>query len=189
MIRMVCSAIIVLTPIAGAMILAAASANLPGLAKAREPLEAQVVTVTLVLIPLLLLLVLRARRAHRVRWWRGRYGFEPPATVERLASTGESVVAAGFTLGLVYLAATALDIVPVPASGSWGMAQSLFCYVPLVCCALVARYYWIKRTAFESNIVGLLDLRHRPCMNCGYDLTPGNLERCPECGTPRENPR
>lgn len=109
--------------------------------------------------------------------------------VETLATTGEAVVAAGFTAGLAYLAATALDMVPLPAGGRWGIARAILGYVPLVCCALVARFYWIKRAAIESNIVGLLDRRHRPCMTCGYDLTPGNLERCPECGTPRENPR
>ncbi|GMU83113.1 MAG: hypothetical protein AMXMBFR47_29840 [Planctomycetota bacterium] len=189
MIRMVCSAIIVLTPIAGAMILAAASANLPGLAKAREPLEARVVTITLIVIPLLTLLLLRARRTHRRRWWKGRYGFEPPPLIERLAATGESVVAGSFALGLIFLAANALDLVPVSAGGNWGVVLSNLWYVPLICCPWLARYYWIKKDALESTIVGLLERRHRPCMTCGYDLTPGNLERCPECGTPRENPR
>lgn len=83
------------------------------------------------------------------------------------------------------------SVIPV-LLGLFGMRTfeiATFVLLPMLVLGLLGRQFRSKARELDSTISDLLAKHHRPCMTCGYDLTPGNLERCPECGTPRENPR
>ncbi|MCC6359779.1 MAG: hypothetical protein IT450_13625 [Phycisphaerales bacterium] len=118
--------------------------------------------------------------------WKHAYGFTTPVCVEAFHAKADRLGVTVLTAFVGYIPIThfwpAMGIESTP-----GPHHVVF----LIWGGLAGLAYYYRRRAkhVAAEIKALLDRRHRPCMTCGYDLTPGNLERCPECGAPRENPR
>lgn len=137
-------------------------------------------------LPVFFVLQERSWREKRNSEWKHVHGFSTPACVEALHVKADRSGVIVLTAFVGYIPIThswpAMNIESTPGPHHvlfliWGGLAGL------------AYYYRSRAKHFATQIKALLARHHRPCMTCGYDLTPGNLERCPECGTPRENPR
>lgn len=104
--------------------------------------------------------------------------------VDQWESTREAIFAAEVVAPMFWIIPVTLGLL---AARTYEVA--VYVFLLMLVFGLLARRYRAKAADLSRTIVELLEQHHRPCMTCGYDLTPGNLERCPECGTPRENPR
>lgn len=138
------------------------------------------------IMPFYLLLKERSLREARTAEWRRDFGFRTPTCVEKLQGGADRLQLAGAVAIIGFMPVSLLwpsmDVARTP--GPY--------FVLFAACAMAASSaYLFRRRAKQAadEIRAVLVRRHRPCMTCGYDLTPGNLERRPECGTPRENPR
>lgn len=184
MIRRICLAVVFAAPLTGIGCLFAAVYEIAPFQRLREQHIAVVVVATLLLTPLFALASVYWAAHHRRRQWRVRHGLEPPQRVDRWESTREAIFAAEVVVPMY-------SVIPV-LLGLFGMRTfeiATFVLLPMLVLGLLGRQFRSKARELDSTISDLLAKHHRPCMTCGYDLTPGNLERCPECGTPRENPR
>lgn len=184
MIRRICLAIVLAAPIAAIACFFAAVYEVAPFQKLKEHHIAWVVVVTLIVNPFVALASLGWSACHRRQRWRDRYGSAPPQRVDQWNSTREAIFAAEAVAPMFWIIPAMLGLF-----GALGFEFMILVLLPMLVLWILGHHFRSKAKELESTIVKLLAEHHLPCMNCGYDLTPGNLERCPECGTPRENPR
>ena len=181
MIRFICNGFVYASLILGIIVSAMVLLGIVEPLLLRDPRRVWNATVFLVLFSFLMIVVQHWLRITRRNRWR-RYGFSTPPEVEKRDATAEALGAAGF---IAFFWPTVISIM-WPSFARVPPYYSLLILLPFMIASMIFRR---RGAALSKEFEELLKQRHRPCMVCAYDLTPGNLERCPECGTPRENPR